>query len=82
LTTQAGFNELLVNFWIGIKDQQTIKIGGVNMGLDAFVKCNCGRLGLTSKPPFPRSCLELDQEGQLKLRPEFNNEDYRSSFWE
>jgi hypothetical protein len=52
------------------------------MGLDATVMCNCWKLGLTSEPPFPRDCLELDQEGYVNLRPEFDNKSYWSPFWE
>src|SRR5947207_404641 len=51
------------------------------MGLDATVSCNCWKLGLTKAPPFPRNYLEMDQDGYLNLRPEFDNKEYWMSFW-
>jgi hypothetical protein len=46
----------------------------------ATVMCNCWKLGLTTEPPFPRDCVQLDQNGYLNLRPEFDNKDYWSPF--
>ncbi len=45
------------------------------MGLDASVKCDCFRSGLTTEPPVPRDWLHVDEEGYLNLKPEHDSDE-------
>jgi hypothetical protein len=45
------------------------------MGLDASVMCCCFQMGRTTEPPFPREWLEIDDEGYLNLKAEFDSND-------
>jgi hypothetical protein len=52
------------------------------MGLDASVMCNCCRDGKTTPPPFPRDWLELDQEGYINLKQEYDHEETWAKHYE
>jgi hypothetical protein len=43
------------------------------MGLDASVMCHCFASGRTSEPPCPRDWLEIDEEGYLNPKPEYDS---------
>jgi hypothetical protein len=58
------------------------------MGLDAFVRCNCFELGLTSAPPIPREELFIDEEGYISSTkassawPTMSFDEYSNEFGE